>query len=553
VARTGVNSGSGPTGLTAIPSGELVVPGPVNPGNEQIRAFESCANDFDPSVSPGLDRPVGSRLHTRDGLLAWDKFGPAPTDWGPVGSGGGSSTATLDQVIGARASFLTGRKNLSYWSDPFITLPGGVGSLWRDLHAVDIHPINSFPGGVVQVASQTGYGSAIVDPQSNYPGVLADQAPSFPGVLLAANPVYLFTRFRIPSDPGSGGPGGWVDGEDSLLLGFVDSTNLKVVGVGIAIGQTDYGAVGGNVSSTSGTLGISAGVPRDFDTFHTIELYTNAGAWWVKVDNGAAVDVSALFPGGAVHGTPIMQVMSTGVLQPAVEVDHFAVAADRNAAELPPLGPDGGGGITELTGDGTAGPGDGSQVFTLSLGVVDNTILAPMAEATIKGRPAGAGAGDPVDLTGAQVNEITLQPVPIDAAPLAAAMSYVSPTWAAGTFRSLKMILQLSTSDPAVQPHVTLAGLAGTYATQITYSNGAAAGGFQDAANWNVGILNTGNLLAEILIETGAARALLGQAYSGGTAFTISANQTDTSNDVTGLMITFNSATTGRVRLWGIP
>jgi hypothetical protein len=60
-------------------------------------------------------------------------------------------------------------------------------------------------------------------------------------------------------------------------------------------------------------------------------------------------------------------------------------------------------GITELTSDVTAGPGSGSQVATIAANAVVNTKLADMAQSTLKGRAAGAGTGDPTDLTAAQV------------------------------------------------------------------------------------------------------------------------------------------------------
>jgi hypothetical protein len=55
------------------------------------------------------------------------------------------------------------------------------------------------------------------------------------------------------------------------------------------------------------------------------------------------------------------------------------------------------GGITQLTGDVTAGPGSGSQVATIANGVVTNAKLANMAASTIKGRTGGSGP--PEDLT----------------------------------------------------------------------------------------------------------------------------------------------------------
>lgn len=59
-------------------------------------------------------------------------------------------------------------------------------------------------------------------------------------------------------------------------------------------------------------------------------------------------------------------------------------------------------GITQLTGDVTAGPGTGSQAATIANAAVTNAKLSDMAQATIKGRAFGAGTGNPQDLTPAQ-------------------------------------------------------------------------------------------------------------------------------------------------------
>ncbi len=63
-------------------------------------------------------------------------------------------------------------------------------------------------------------------------------------------------------------------------------------------------------------------------------------------------------------------------------------------------------GMTQLTGDVTAGPGSGSQPATIANDAVTNAKLANMAQATIKGRASGAGTGDPTDLSGTQATVI---------------------------------------------------------------------------------------------------------------------------------------------------
>lgn len=66
----------------------------------------------------------------------------------------------------------------------------------------------------------------------------------------------------------------------------------------------------------------------------------------------------------------------------------------------------GGSGITQLTGDVTAGPGSGSEAATIAADSVTNTKLANMAADTFKGRAHGAGTGDAQDLTADQASDI---------------------------------------------------------------------------------------------------------------------------------------------------
>jgi hypothetical protein len=63
-------------------------------------------------------------------------------------------------------------------------------------------------------------------------------------------------------------------------------------------------------------------------------------------------------------------------------------------------------GISQLTGEVTAGPGTGAQAATIANDAVTNAKLANMADSTIKGRAVGAGTGDPQDLTANQTSTI---------------------------------------------------------------------------------------------------------------------------------------------------
>lgn len=145
----------------------------------------------------------------------------------------------------------------------------------------------------------------------------------------------------------------------------------------------------------------------------------------------------------------------------------------------------------------------------------------------------------------------------IDRATLSAVSSYVSPSWAAGQFGRIEINLILTTTDGTTQPNIVLTGINGAaYRNQIIFGSSASAGAFKDAsaAHWNTGILTNGGLKGDILIVTNLPKYLIAQAYSAGTtAFTISCDNTDAVNGVTGMAINFASASTGRVELWGWP
>ena len=289
------------------------------------------------------------------------------SDGGGDGTGGvgGTSTSSIERIIETRGQFLTGVAGLTYWHEPFVVPPGTRGSYWRDLHGVDVHIVNDAPGGVCQVASNAGYGLIVVDPFDGYP-YIPTGGPSIAGHVSAAVPFYLFTRFRLLSDPGTGGPGGWTPGQCAFVIGVVDPNTLGVVGVGIALdSESFFGAVGGNVNNQVSTTGLPSTVARDFNTWHTMELYTHGGAFWLKVDNGTAIDVSALFPGTALLGTPFVEVIANDVLQPAIDIDHIAFGVARNGTALAPLGTDPGGVASVTAQYPLASSGGANPVITM--------------------------------------------------------------------------------------------------------------------------------------------------------------------------------------------
>lgn len=243
----------------------------------------------------------------------------------------------LDDTIKRRAAALTGLSAFSYWSDSFMQTAGRPGSQWTDINSNDLHPVRTLPGGVTQAAASSGFGGAVVQP-SGYPFSLDVNTPSFFGpVVGGAAAFYLFVRFQLASDPGTGGPGGWAPG-CSVIMGGVDGHSLAVMGLGVSSARSSsgfFGAVGGDVNGASNTTGLDSLLARDFDTWHDGELYRVGGHIFMRYDDGAPINIDALYPSGPVNITPLIQALTTVVLQPAVNVDHIAFAAAPNKTLSP--------------------------------------------------------------------------------------------------------------------------------------------------------------------------------------------------------------------------
>lgn len=111
----------------------------------------------------------------------------------------------------------------------------------------------------------------------------------------------------------------------------------------------------------------------------------------VEVSSEVTVDPAGALNGNGQSATPL-----------AVRVDGATVIINASN-ELEAVAA--GGGITQLTGDVTAGPGSGSQVATIPNDTVTNAKLANMTAPAIKGRTT-AGAGDPEDLTPTQTTAL---------------------------------------------------------------------------------------------------------------------------------------------------
>ena len=124
----------------------------------------------------------------------------------------------------------------------------------------------------------------------------------------------------------------------------------------------------------------------------TTRLFLWNGASWDDVGGTSpvAVAVAGALSGDGSAGDPL-----------TVEVDGVTVVINgSNQLEVVS-----GGGITELTGEVTAGPGTGAQAATIANSVVTNAKMAPMANNTVKGNDSG-GPTNPQDLTADEVSTL---------------------------------------------------------------------------------------------------------------------------------------------------
>jgi hypothetical protein len=146
------------------------------------------------------------------------------------------------------------------------------------------------------------------------------------------------------------------------------------------------------------------------------------------------------------------------------------------------------------------------------------------------------------------------KPVRIDSVVLTGVTSYTSPSWAAQQYQALELFLYVGTTSGATQPMVTLTGLAGTYISQTTYSQGVSAAGSQDLTHWNTGILTTGWWKGVVMMAQGQARSFLGVgACTASVTGYATSGYNVTTSDPTALVITFTGASNARVELKGWP
>lgn len=114
-------------------------------------------------------------------------------------------------------------------------------------------------------------------------------------------------------------------------------------------------------------------------------------------------------------------------------------------------------GITQLTGDVTAGPGSGSQAATIANNAVTNAKLADVSTSTLKGRVT-AGTGDPEDLTGTQATTL------LDT--FTSSLKGVAPASGGGTLNYLRA--DGSWAQPTQEDHVTSDSLLSSGAVDLT-------------------------------------------------------------------------------------
>lgn len=193
----------------------------------------------------------------------------------------------------------------------------------------------------------------------------------------------------MPSSGGVGGGGGGVTDHGALTgLGDDDHPQYAL--------DTDLSDHISDATAAHAASAISADpTGHSLLISSTVEGQLDQADFWVDAANDAiaahTVDATAAHAASAIGFTPNGSIAATDV--------QAAIQEVRDEAS--------GGGVSD--GDkGDVVVSSSGSVWTIDNDAVSNTKAANMAQATVKGRAAGAGTGDPTDLTPAQVLAIIL-------------------------------------------------------------------------------------------------------------------------------------------------
>lgn len=273
----------------------------------------------DPSVSPGLPRPVGWRVALPDGSAAWDKTGTADIDWTPVDGGASgpvTSISTPDNVIqaqpGTGAAIL--KQNLeatfvqtaTFGGKPrFFAVDASVvvsGQGWSDVSqaaagAVAVKTIAE----VLQLLPRFGQGRAcrVAIASGNYATDLQVVLDGINGVASTNFNSLLIIGTGTNATAGAVKFAG--DTNDSLYMGFVTATGANASGYNMtayalaADGTPTFTAQlagGGSPGWTANSTGRPYGCRIRFDVNTTTPALRNAMSS-INLTSGAATGVLA--------------------------------------------------------------------------------------------------------------------------------------------------------------------------------------------------------------------------------------------------------------------